>query len=161
MQIDYNDIIDALNKRFDELDKYTFIEPDPLEANRKTLQLHKMLTDLNEEITKYERIRANSASSEVTINPVSPEEDQELRDALASLNVAIQRDQVWHRAISLATTVLEAAAKIRTKAASSSQPGPAPAGLVAAGLAAPPTNSRVETLLARLAKPAKGSTKSK
>ena len=151
MDINLDQIIDSLNKRFDELNNYSFVEPDPVERNRKVLQLHKMLTDLNEEITKYERIRANTTAATVTINPVSDQERQELESALNSLNIAIQQDEVWHRAISLGTAVLEAAAKIRSKSPSSPQAGAAMAGAMAA--AASVAGERVKKLLARHAKP--------
>ena len=148
MDINLDDIISSLNKRFNELNSYTFVEPDPVEENRKTLQLHKMLTDLNEEITKYERIRANFNAATISIQPVSDQERQELESALNSLNIAVQQDEVWHRAISLGTAVLEAAAKIRSK----SQPQASAAMAGAMAVAAPVAGERVRKLLARHAR---------
>jgi hypothetical protein len=116
MDINLDEVIKSLTDRFNELGNYSFVEPDPIERNRKTFQLLKMRTDLNEEITKYERIRANSASAIISITPVNDQERQELESALNSLNTAIQQDEVWHRAIGLATAALEAAAKVRSKA---------------------------------------------
>jgi hypothetical protein len=153
MDINLEQIIALLNQRFDELNNYSFSEPDPVERNRKVLELHKRATDLNEEITKYERIRANSAAATITINPVSDQERQELESALNSLNNAIQQDEVWHRALGLATALLEAAAKIRSKSASP-QAAPRMGGAMAFGAGAVmPRDERINKLLARHAKP--------
>ncbi len=156
MTIDLDTIIKSLNERFSELHDYSFVETDPIEENRKTLQLHKMLTDLNEEITKYERIRANTNASTLTIAPASDQENKELRDALNSLNTAIQQDEAWHRAISLGTAVLEAAATLRSKTSAAPQPTAALASLKSLSAGdVKPTNKRIDKLLARHAKATK------
>lgn len=144
MDLNLDTIIKSLNGRFDELRGYSFVEPDPVEENRKWAKLHALMTDLNEEIIKWERIRHETNASVITITPVSAEDQTALNRALQDLNVAIQQDEVWHRVIGIATTALEAAAKLRSATSATAQAGALPKAMLTA-LA----NTRVETLLAR------------
>ena len=135
MDIDLDEIIKSLKKRFEDLRNYFPVDPNSKVLLQKRAEKDRVMADINEEIIEFARIRADTKGSKVIITPVSEAERTELEDALRDLDVAIRSDEVFHRAIAIATAALEAGGKLRN---SISAPTPAAAGLRSARSAAPP-----------------------
>ncbi len=116
MNLKIDETIIILKARFEELENYTIIEADMSEFKRKSAEIDRLKADLNEQIEKFERIKRNLNASEITFTPVSNFEREELENALIKINIAIQQDEVWHKAISIATGILQGAGKLNSAA---------------------------------------------
>lgn len=115
IELNLDEIITALKKRWNDL-QFQLIhlfDPDPERFHQKRGQLLKLMSDLDEEILQQTRIRDDAAAAKVVIQGITQQEVDDLNAALKDLNKAIQADEVWHRVISLATTVLGASATLR------------------------------------------------
>jgi hypothetical protein len=111
LKIDLDDPISQLRNRWDEL-KELWIDPPGPTADDKTNQTSRiefLMDQINEKKLSLARIEADKRAAQVTVRGLTPEEKQQVENALANLNLVIKKEQAFNNIVTTTTTILSSA----------------------------------------------------